>query len=104
MLIYVQKYIYGQTDYPKLLLRTSQNIPAFQHRFFLHMSIFSFRTLNFVAVPKILKEVMVKKFQEKSLIGPENTRTLRTGETFLTKHDIVSKFCLKTFDFVSNYF
>ncbi len=57
--------------------------------------------------------MIVKKIQEKSLIEkpdliddnkesvfiPENTRTLRNGETFLTKHDVVSKFCLKTFDY-----
>ena len=91
MLIYVKKYIYGQTDYPKLWFRTSQNIPAFQHRIFPHLSIFSYKTLNFVAVPKILKEVMVKKVQEKSLIGPENTRTTKNGKTFFLFDQIFLK-------------
>ena len=32
-----------------------------------HLSIFSFKKLNFVSSPKILKEVLVKSYEEKSL-------------------------------------
>jgi len=35
---------------------------------------------------------------------PENTRTQRNGNIFLAKHDIVSRFCFKTFDYFSNTF
>ena len=103
--------LYNFTDFDQLnkYLIKKFNIPAFQHRIILRLSIFSFKMLNFVSAPKILKEVIVKNFQEKSLIEkpdlvddnkesvfiPENTRTFRNGETFSTKHDVVSKFCLK---------
>jgi len=97
--------LYNFTDFDQLnkYLIKKFNIPAFQHRIILRLSIFSFKMLNFVSAPKILKEVIVKNFQEKSLIEkpdlvddnkesvfiPENTRTFRNGETFSTKHDVV---------------
>jgi len=77
--------------------------------------------LNFVSAPKNLKEVFLKRLEEKSLteksvsvdlVGaqiepvfiPENTRTLRNGKTFLSKPEIVTKYYLKTFDHFSKSF
>ncbi len=99
--------LYNFTDFDQLntYLIKKFNIPAFQHRINLCLSVFSFEMLNFVSSHKILKEVIVKNFLEKSLIEkpdlvddnkeivfiPENTRTLRNCKTFVTKHDVVSK-------------
>ena len=76
-------------------------MPSFQRRIIHRLSIFSFKTLNFVSAPKILKEFIVKNFQEKNLI--ENTDlvddnkepifipywTLRNGKTFMTELKIL---------------
>jgi len=45
-------------------LQDKYNIPAFQHRLLQRLSIFSFKILNFVSAPKILKEMIETKFQE----------------------------------------
>ena len=77
--------------------------------------------LNFVSSPKISKEVILKSYEGKSLteesvsvelvdtrIEPvfitENTRTLRSGKTFQTNPDIITKYYLKTFDHFSKSF
>ncbi len=84
------------------------------------LSIFSFK-VRFVSSPKILKEVLVKSYEEKSLTEesvsvelvdtpielvfiPENTRTLRNGKTFQKKSEIFTKYYLKTFDHFSKSF
>ena len=73
------------------------NIPSFQRRIIHHLSIFSFKMLNFVSAPKNLKEFIVKNLQEKNLIEKtdlvdDNKEpifipywTLRNGQTFLTE-------------------
>jgi hypothetical protein len=45
------------------MLSTFQD-KAFQHRLLQRLSIFSFKKLNFVSAPKILKEIIETKFQE----------------------------------------
>ena len=81
----------------------------------------SFKMLNFVLSPKILKEVLVKSQEEKSLTEesvsvelvdtwiepffiPEDTRTLRNGKTFQARPEIFTKYYLKTFDHFSKFF
>jgi hypothetical protein len=45
-------------------LQDKYNIPAFQHRLLQRLSVFSFKMLNFISAPQILKEIIEKKFQE----------------------------------------
>ena len=51
---------YELNDY----LNDKYNISAFQHRLLQRLSVFSFKYLNFISAPKILKETIETKFQE----------------------------------------
>jgi len=39
-------------------------IPAFQHRVFSRLSIFSFKLLNFSMSPRVLREVILENFEK----------------------------------------
>ena len=94
-------------------LQDKYNIPAFQHRLLQRLSIFSFKMLNFVSAPKILKEIIETKFQElKSqetnnadpLFVPENIRSLRNRNVIIYSQDAQSKFFINTFSYFSQTF
>ena len=77
------------------------------------LSIFSFKMLNFVSAPKILKEIIETKFQElKSqetnnadpLFVPENIRSLRNRNVIIYSQDAQSKFLINTFSYFSQTF
>lgn len=94
-------------------LQDKYNIPAFQHRLLQRLSIFSFKMLNFVSAPKILKEIIETKFQElKSqetnnadpLFVPENIRSLRNRNVIIYSQDAQSKFLINTFSYFSQTF
>ena len=95
--------LHNFTDFDQLniYLIKKCNIPSFQRRIIHRLSLFSFKTLNFVSAPKILKEFIVKNFQEKNLIENrdliDNNKepifipywTLRNGKTFMTELKIL---------------
>ena len=57
------------TDFDQLdtYLIKKFNIPAFQHRIIHCLFILSFKKLNFLSAPKILKEVIAVNFQENQI-------------------------------------
>jgi len=81
-------------------LQDKYNIPAFQHRLLQRLSVFSFKMLNFVSAPKILKETIETKFQELKtqetnktdpLFVPGNKKSLRNRNDIIYSQDIQSK-------------
>jgi hypothetical protein len=94
-------------------LQDKYNIPAFQHRLLQRLSIFSFKMLNFVSAPKILKEIIETKFQELKgqetnnadpLFVPENIWSLRNRNVIIYSQDAQSKFLINTFSYFSQNF
>ena len=65
MLFKVDLYTFTDFDKSNTYLLNKFTIPFFQHRIIHRLSVFS-SMLNFVSAPKILKEVFLKSFEEKS--------------------------------------
>ncbi len=94
-------------------LQDTYNIPAFQHRLLQRLSVFSFKMLNFIWAPKILKETIETKFQELKtqktnnadfLFVPENIKSLRNINVIIYSQDVQSKFLINTFSYFSHNF
>jgi hypothetical protein len=57
-------------------LQDTYNIPAFQHRILQRLSVFSFKMLNFIIAPKILKETTDTKIKYFYLVKDKNLQLL----------------------------
>ncbi len=77
------------------------------------LSVFSFKMLNFISVPKILKENTETKFQELKtqetnnadpLFVTENIKSLRNRNFIIYSQDVKSKFLINTFSYFSQNF
>ena len=82
-------------------LKDKYYIPAFQHRLLQRLSVLSFKMLNFISAPKILKETIETKFQELKtqetnnadpLFVPENIKSLRYRNVIIYSQNVQSKF------------
>lgn len=100
------------TDFNKIndYLLEKFSIPAFQHRSFQRLSIFSYKMLNCENAPKVINDVLLTNYLELSMFKfnplyvPVNTKELRSRVINNFSPDIVTKFKLNTMKYFFNIF
>jgi hypothetical protein len=85
-------------------------IPAFQHRVFSRLSIFSFKILNFSMSPKVLRDVILENFEKlnepeaSTSDKPESVRVLRNRKVIISPDTLITKYNLLTFSYFTYTF
>jgi len=85
-------------------------IPAFQHRVFSRLSIFSFKILNFSMSPKVLREVILENFEKlnepeaSTSDKPESVRVLRNRKVIISPDTLITKYNSLTFSYFTYTF